>query len=83
VLPTAVTLFHELFHLVLGNEITYPESGNEENRVDRLLEMSLNNALRNPESYAVVAVAYDYTRNSAVDSSGNRVEFFTGIATQG
>ncbi|PFH55128.1 hypothetical protein XA68_10647 [Ophiocordyceps unilateralis] len=82
VMPTAVTLFHELFHLVLGNEKTYPSIG-ETYAVSQMLDLNYEDAVSNPETYAAVAVAYDYTLNSGVDSDGNRVEFFAGYAMQG
>ncbi|KAF6813966.1 hypothetical protein CPLU01_14519 [Colletotrichum plurivorum] len=82
--PTAVTLFHELFHLILGNDkTTMTGSTAEQYIVARMIKLRLANSLRNPETFTAVAAAYDFTSNTPADSSGNRVEFSTGWATQG
>ncbi|KAI2632599.1 hypothetical protein GGS26DRAFT_82786 [Hypomontagnella submonticulosa] len=83
VLPEATTLFHELFHLVLGFQATLPEDGIEEYGTSEMLQIVRVDAAQNPETYAAVAVAYDYTLNAGQDSNGNRIEFFSGYATQG
>ncbi|KAI0002789.1 hypothetical protein F4779DRAFT_622089 [Xylariaceae sp. FL0662B] len=82
-IPTVGTLFHELFHLVFGPETTNPEVVGELYYISEMLPASFRQASMNPESYACVAIAYDYTRNSEPNSYGNRVEFFSGITTQG
>ncbi len=79
--PTAGTLFHELFHLVLG-ESFLPKKGEVYNIV-RLLKMKVKAALKNPESYVIVAIAYDYMRNSQPNEAGDWIEFDTGYAAQG
>ncbi|KAF6807465.1 hypothetical protein CMUS01_14118 [Colletotrichum musicola] len=82
--PTAVTLFHELFHLILGNDkTTMTGSTAEQYIVAMMIKLRLANSLRNPETFTAVAAAYDFTSNTSADSSGNRVEFSTGWATQG
>jgi hypothetical protein len=78
-LPTAVTLFHELFHLVLGNRDT-PDRAYE---ISNMLNLQVAQGKKNPETLATVAVAYDFTQNSQRDDQGYSVEFFTGFATQG
>ncbi|KFA54668.1 hypothetical protein S40293_10607 [Stachybotrys chartarum IBT 40293] len=83
--PEAATLFHELFHLVLGNgigETAPPDFPDEEYRLGGMLDLDYQNAVCNPETFAKVATAYDYTRNSdSVD--GQYIEFFAGFATRG
>jgi hypothetical protein len=87
-LPTATTLLHELFHMVLGSNsgVTYPPYG----EIYKLFQGSFHmvgldygTALTNPESFAAAAVAYDYSLNSGTDAHGNMIEFFTGYTTQG
>lgn len=91
VTPTATTLLHELFHLVSGNELTTPpppgevygllkgEGGNP----NKIVGLDFDNASENPESFALAAVAYDYTLNWPPDNAGNRIEFEAGYTTQG
>jgi hypothetical protein len=91
VTPTATTLFHELFHLVSGNELTTPpppgevygllegEPGNP----NKIVGLDFDNASENPESFALAAIAYDYTLNWPPDNAGNRIEFEAGYTTQG
>ncbi|KAH7303622.1 hypothetical protein B0I35DRAFT_484990 [Stachybotrys elegans] len=79
--PTSITLFHELFHLVLGNEETVPDGG-EVYDLDEMLKLDWDKASQNPETYANVAVAYDYTIHSG-EKNGWKVEFYTGYTTQG
>ncbi|RDA83593.1 hypothetical protein CP532_2873 [Ophiocordyceps camponoti-leonardi (nom. inval.)] len=81
-MPTAATLFHETFHLVMGNARTTPNSG-EVYPVAKMLGLKHEDAVVNPETFAAVAVAYDYTLNTDVDEDGNVVEFFTGYTTRG
>jgi hypothetical protein len=81
VLPASTTLFHELFHLVLGNDNSYPNTGHEIYEPIRMSKMSVANALRNPETFAAMAVAYYYTVNKPV-VDGNRVEFYAFFATR-
>ncbi|KAI0384727.1 hypothetical protein F5Y04DRAFT_293050 [Hypomontagnella monticulosa] len=83
VLPEATTLFHELFHLVLGFQTTLPDDGIEEYGTSEMLQIIRVDAAQNPETYIAVATAYDYTLNAGQDSKGNRIEFFSGYATQG
>ncbi|KAK4209913.1 hypothetical protein QBC37DRAFT_390891 [Rhypophila decipiens] len=82
--PTAMTLFHELFHLVLGNTNTFvdPNTLYEEYGVAGMLGLSADQALRNPESMALVAVAYDITSHEG-QVGQDFVEFHTGYATRG
>lgn len=87
-LPTAVNLLHEMFHLVLGNAATYSAVG----EVYELFIPGANNAqvvglnymyaVENPESYALAAIAHDYTTNIVPNAAGNRIEFYTGYTTQ-
>lgn len=81
-LPTSVNLFHEVFHLVLGNDVTYPTVG-EIYVVSDMLSTQFDESLVNPETFATVAVGYDYTSHSGQDKDGWRVEFCTGYTTQG
>lgn len=90
VTPTATTLFHELFHLVLGNELTTPPPGevyglleSEGGNPNKIVGLDFDNASENPESFALAAVAYDYTLNWPLDNAGNRIEFEAGYTTQG
>lgn len=39
--------------------------------------------LKHLETFTVVAVGYHYSLNSGQDEAGNRVEVFSGYATQG
>ena len=82
VLPTSATLFHELFHLVLGNDDTQVD-GDEIYLLDKILELPFDEALSNPETFTLVAIAYDYTLQSKPDKEGWRVEFYSGFTTQG
>lgn len=82
VLPTSVTMFHELFHLVMGNANTYPSNGKEEYNIARMGKLTAEDAVRNPETLAAMAVAYHYTRNVEPDD-GNRVEFYGFFSTRG
>jgi hypothetical protein len=81
-MPTAATLFHELFHLVLGNGPTFLPGGGEEYDLFGCLGLPFISALRNPETFTFVAIAYDYTIQAPV-VNGHRVEFFTGYTTRG
>jgi hypothetical protein len=82
VLPTSITMFHELFHLVLGNEDTTPEGG-EIYTLSSIMRIGIKKAVVNPETYAMVAVAYDYTLHSEKNADGHNIEFFKGYTTQG
>lgn len=79
--PSALTLFHELFHLVLGNGITSPKNG-EVYSMEDLINLGVEDAELNPESYAIVAMAYDITMRTAPEG-GHRVEFYMGYVSQG
>jgi hypothetical protein len=86
--PTATSFFHELFHLVLGNDVTYPalprgEVYNLFQSSPQIVGLSYVYAQQNPESYVLAAIAYDYTLNWGVDAAGNAVEFYSGWTTQG
>ena len=61
VMPTVATLFHELFHLVLGNDATTPSSGKEIYEWTPARRLTPANMLRNAETYTFAAVAYDIT----------------------
>lgn len=80
--PTSATLLHELFHLVLGNGATFPSLG-EIYLLRDILPADFQTASVNPETFTLVAVGYDYTLNSGQDAAGNKVEFYSGYATQG
>jgi hypothetical protein len=68
VMPTAATLFHELFHLVLGNAATAPSTGKGEVYLwAEVRALSAANAIRNPETYTFAAVAYDITLHGGVE----------------
>ncbi|KAM7193072.1 hypothetical protein V8F20_008588 [Naviculisporaceae sp. PSN 640] len=84
VYPVAMTLIHELFHLVLGNQNTFvdPATQSEEYLVAGMLGLGADKALRNPESMALVAVAYDITGNLYVGGQ-DATEFHLGYATKG
>jgi hypothetical protein len=84
--PTALTLLHELFHLVLGNDVTYSAVGEVYGIFDKpyqIVGLDYDYAIENPESFAQAAVSYDYTVNGAADGDGNKIEFYSGYATQG
>jgi hypothetical protein len=85
-MPTAATLFHELFHLILGNANSYLPGGGEEYDLFGCVGLAFAGSIRNPESFTFAAVAYDYTLNGpTVTTNGvvHRLEFFTGYTTQG
>ncbi|PWY77300.1 hypothetical protein BO94DRAFT_426427, partial [Aspergillus sclerotioniger CBS 115572] len=77
-------LYHELFHLYWGQSRTTP-SGNEEYSFRRMTGKSSSrsfttaDALKNPQTYAYMSLAYDYTLN--VKSGSYPVEFYNGWAT--
>lgn len=83
--PSAAVLFHEIFHLVLGNgngETSPPNYPREVYQVSRMMRIGHEDAVCNPETFTKVATAYDYTRNSnRVD--GELIEWFMGFATRG
>lgn len=82
ILPDSTTLFHELFHLIMGNQRSYPNRpGGELYEVVDMGGLTPDQALANPETYAAVAVAYWHTRNVA-PVGGNRVEFYGFFATR-
>ena len=66
---------------MLGNDETYP-AGGEEYEVSEMLLMPFDQALVNPDTFATVAVGYDYTLHSDPEN-GWRVEFYMGYTTQG
>ncbi len=75
-------MFHELFHVVNG-ALALPKDKKERYYLSELLEIPFDIASRNPESYKMVAVAYDYILNSTPDEDGFYIEFDTGFATIG
>jgi hypothetical protein len=84
--PTASTMYHELFHLILGNTATYSAIGEVYDVVGRgpnVVGLAYDYAIMNPESFALAAVAYDYTVNQPANAAGARIEFFAGWTTQG
>lgn len=85
--PTATTLLHELFHLVLGNDNTFPSVGEQYFLFTppglQIVGLDYVYAINNPESYALAAIAYDYTLANGVNAAGQRVEFYSGYITQG
>jgi hypothetical protein len=63
-LPTASTLLHEMFHLVLGNAVTRPAAGEVYNLLNaspQIVGLKYDTAVMNAESYTLAAIAYDYT----------------------
>lgn len=83
IMPPSATFFHELMHLVLGREASYPEDregrvGREVYVVDTIMKMEGTQSARNPESYSKAAVAYWYTRNKE-----GAPEYWGGFAVQG
>lgn len=81
--PTAATLFHELFHLVLGKGETTPEEhGIEVYDWATMRELSSDDLFLNPETYTWAAVAYDITSNDT-PVNGQRVEFHSNYAMRG
>lgn len=87
--PTAATLFHELFHLVLGGSRTTPgnpfdDRFDEIYDVDQLLDVELpfDVSFKNPESFTQLAIAYARTRHFAPEG-GRRLEWFKGFTTRG
>lgn len=81
VLPTSATLFHELFHLVLGNDNTNAVYG-EVYALDEILQLTFPEALENPETFTLTAVAYHNTLQSTPDQNGWGIEFYSGFTTQ-
>jgi len=86
--PTAITLLHEMFHLVLGNDATYAAVGEVYDLFTagtsvQVVGLDYDYAVANPESYALAAVAYDYTLVNVANAAGQRVEFYSGYTTQG
>jgi hypothetical protein len=82
--PTAATLFHELFHLVMGNEATTLDHHTASEVYDWTTMMTLrpSDLLKNPETYTLAAVAYDITSNDT-PVNGHRVEFYLNYAIRG
>jgi hypothetical protein len=81
-LTASSTLLHELFHLVFGSEATTPQIGHESYAFERCVQLSREDALRNPQTFVLAAYAYEATRTIA-PVSGTLVEFYTGWATYG
>lgn len=81
---SAATLFHELFHLVLGNDVTDPTGGEIYGLFSPggLVGLDYQQAVANPESYTAVAVAYDYTLSWDTGSDA-KIEFYAGFTSQG
>lgn len=83
-LPTSITFFHELFHLVMGTHLVpLDNEGNpfEEYDIIKMGKLGKENALKNAETYSVMAVAYHYTRNTP-PVNGHRVEFYAYFPTR-
>lgn len=82
--PTAATLFHELFHLVLGNYATTPPEHGQEvyDWATMTLDLNSEDLLMNAETYTFAAVAYDITMNDT-PLDGHRTEFYAYYATKG
>ncbi|KAH6647434.1 hypothetical protein BKA67DRAFT_694491 [Truncatella angustata] len=92
VMPTSGTIFHELFHLVLGKEDSVPSGLNGQevygfpevagqvpfNDAGDYMDASL--AIDNPETYTYAAVAFWTTQNAPL-VYGQSQEFWTGYAT--
>jgi hypothetical protein len=72
---------------VLGNVVTYSDIGEVypvfHPTASQIVGLDYQFAVKNPESYSLAAVAYDYTLNAAADANGARVEFYSGYTTQG
>lgn len=81
ILPTSATLFHELFHLVLGNDNTFLDTDGEEYNIIKIGKLTASNSVVNPDTYTVMAAAYYYTRN-ITPVSGHRVEFYGFFTTR-
>lgn len=80
-LPSAATLFHEMFHLVLGTGYSTPPQG-EKYSWASMRTLGVDALSVNPETYVFAAVAYDYTLNSEI-KDGHAVEFYAGYTMQG
>lgn len=80
-LPSSATLFHEMFHLVLGNADSTPPPG-ERYLWGQMRSLGVESLSLNPETYVSAAVAYDYTLNAGT-RDGHAVEFYAGFAMQG
>lgn len=83
ILPTAATIFHEMFHLVVGTRLTNPENGPERYGWAEIVALSAGDSLRNPETFTLAAVAYDITTHYSPDKNGHRLEFYGHIGTVG
>ncbi|GIJ89416.1 hypothetical protein Asppvi_008356 [Aspergillus pseudoviridinutans] len=91
VVPAGRTAYHELFHLYWGNsvmnkgddeEYNFPRmAGNKLRKNGKMYTKSL--AMKNPETYALAAVAYDYTLHVTHTTKKGTypVEFYTGFCT--
>ncbi|KAH7312686.1 hypothetical protein B0I35DRAFT_481121 [Stachybotrys elegans] len=83
-LPSSSTLFHELFHLLLGIADSVPPGWKrtEEYEITDMGGMNAEQATMNPETYVATGVAYWYTTNTPPDNR-NKVEFYGFFTTQG
>lgn len=85
-MPTSATLFHELFHLVVGVDNTYPEDG-EVYEITEFGRMDPSDAVVNPETYTVMSVAYYFKLNPRLEgrrrADGHNIEFYAYFTTQG
>jgi hypothetical protein len=81
-LPASATIYHEIFHLLLGNANSYPAGRDEEYDIHKMGRLTAAQAVQNPETYLAVCVAYWYTLNTPA-VNGNRVEFYGFFSTQG
>ncbi len=81
---TASTMFHELFHLLLGpcRGLSIPPGGEVYN-LGRLLGLAYDIAIINPESYSRLAIAYQITKSAPRNATGDPVELYIGYTTQG
>lgn len=77
------TLFHELFHLVLGAAASVPSTTKEVYPSDDLSRLAGAEAVRNAESYTISAVAWWYTRRELDQRIVPPTEFFTTYQTRG
>ncbi|EAW19288.1 uncharacterized protein NFIA_092490 [Aspergillus fischeri NRRL 181] len=91
VVPAGRVAYHELLHLYWGSVMN--EGGNEEYSFQRMAGNKLRKngkmytkslAMENPETYALAAVAYDYTLHVTHTTKPGKtypVEFYTGFCT--
>ncbi|GFF54118.1 hypothetical protein IFM58399_09744 [Aspergillus lentulus] len=88
VVPAGRIAYHELFHLYWGSEMDGVEEYDSQRMAGNKLRkngkrFTKSKAMKNPETYALAAVAYDYTLHVTHTTKKGTypVEFYTGFCT--